>query len=194
MANDPDALRRYTQSFEYDEAAGMSPLRSARLLSTVAEGIVAISAFQAAAATGDVEGGTDAVVDITRGALVASIPVNPAIGIGVGSPVCGPNRPNRSEPVTYLKVVWIHSIKSEPILLFSEISEHREEIRKVEVYADGRYDYADDSGATGSTMLSEMPLPSIEDIGSDPQFEPSQIEQAEFERAWHEALRQHRTC
>jgi hypothetical protein len=50
------------------------------LLETVAEGLVAIDALQASAATGDVEGGADAVVDITSGALVASMAVNPVLG------------------------------------------------------------------------------------------------------------------
>lgn len=36
--------------------------------------------------------------------------------------------------MTYLKVYWKHSFPDEPAIIYSELNENREEIRKVEVY------------------------------------------------------------
>lgn len=70
----------------------------------------------------------------------------------------------------YLKVDWMHDLTDEPVVLCSEIADSGAETRKVEVYRDGRHDYADDSVATGSTMLSEAPFPSVDEIAAQPEF------------------------
>ena len=85
---------------------------------------------------------------------------------------------------TYLKVEWKHDIEGEPVLLFSELDGDRMELRKIEVYRDGRADRADFQGRSGSTKLSIEPLPSIGDIASDPQFIPESITREEFESLW----------
>lgn len=87
----------------------------------------------------------------------------------------------------YLKVQWLHALEGEPVFLLSELSDSRDELRKVEVYIDDRCDYAGPGGATGSTALSECPVPPLEEIAADPQFVPVVIEQDEFERAWKKA-------
>jgi hypothetical protein len=86
--------------------------------------------------------------------------------------------------MTYIKVKWIHSNSNEPILLYSEIDEERMEQRKVEIFADGRYDYASSSESAGSTRLGEVPIPALSEIASDPQFEPVKIPKQEFEEVW----------
>ncbi len=88
----------------------------------------------------------------------------------------------------YLKVRWVHKLDNEPIVLFSELSASRDEIRKVEVYADGRHDYAGPDVATGTTALSEGPLPPLDEIAADPQFVPVVIDQDEFENVWRRAI------
>lgn len=84
----------------------------------------------------------------------------------------------------YIKVSWTHSLNSEPVLLYSELDEKRFEVRKVEIYSDGRCDYADASGSLGETRLSTEALPLISDIDRDIQFESAAITQEEFERVW----------
>lgn len=42
----------------------------------------------------------------------------------------------------HLKVRWIHTHVDEPVLLMSELNSDRYEVRKVEVYADGRMGFA----------------------------------------------------
>jgi len=47
--------------------------------------------------------------------------------------------------------------------------------------------YASPGVSVGSTRLGEEPLPSLQQIASDPQFEPAAITQSEFDAIWAEA-------
>src|SRR5262245_38184841 len=87
---------------------------------------------------------------------------------------------------TYIKVEWIHAFVDEPVLLYSEVDAHGWEIRKVEVFADGRVGYASATERAQSTMteLSLEPLPPLDEIASDPQFRPIAITKKEFEEVW----------
>jgi hypothetical protein len=86
----------------------------------------------------------------------------------------------------YIKVRWLHSHADEPILLYSELDQDGWETRKVEVFADGRIGYASATEATPSTRtkLSIEPLPPLDEIASDPQFQPVEITKDEFEEVW----------
>lgn len=86
----------------------------------------------------------------------------------------------------YLRVTWRHDFPDEPTVLLHEV-EAGMETRKVEIYRDGRMDYASESTATGTTWLSETLMPTIEEIASQPEFVPEEIDEATFERAWNEA-------
>lgn len=87
----------------------------------------------------------------------------------------------------YVKVKWLHSLDDTPVLLYSELNPELWEVRKVEVYADGRMDFADREGRSGSTKLGIEPLPPLEEIAADPEFEPMTISAAEFETVWEQA-------
>lgn len=69
-------------------------------------------------------------------------------------------------------------------MLFSELDAKHWEIRKVEVYADGRMDFADGKVQSGNTDLGLVPVPSLEEIASDPEFEPVATSAEEFEAIW----------
>lgn len=84
----------------------------------------------------------------------------------------------------YIRVKWLHSNPDEPVLLFSELDKGRYEIRKVEIFADGRIGFACSKEETQSTRLSYEPVPSLNEIASDPQFEPGEISAVEFETVW----------
>lgn len=88
---------------------------------------------------------------------------------------------------SYLKVDWLHDLADEPVVLYSEIAESGAETRKVEVYRDGRHDYADDSVATGSTMLSAVPFPSVDEIAAQAEFSVETISRDDFEAVWDRA-------
>lgn len=88
----------------------------------------------------------------------------------------------------YIKVQWLHDFESEPVMIYVELDENRNELRKVEVYRDGHHDFSDGSRSTGNTKLSEEPIPLILDINQDVQFEATPIQQEEFEAIWKNAL------
>jgi hypothetical protein len=85
---------------------------------------------------------------------------------------------------TYLRVQWTHAENDSPTLLYSELDEDRWEVRKVEVFADGRMTYAEARTQSGHSRLGEVPVPPLDQIAADPQFEPVAISRAEFERIW----------
>jgi hypothetical protein len=84
----------------------------------------------------------------------------------------------------YIAVQWHHHCPEDPIELLSEIDDAGWEQRKIEVYADGRRDFADQREHTGATDLSLSPIPSLEEIAADPQFNPREISREEFEMSW----------
>ena len=86
--------------------------------------------------------------------------------------------------MTYLKVKWIHTHSTEPVLLYSELDDGRWEQRKVEVYTDGKCDYASQFVEKGNTGLGLEPMPLLSEIALDSQFEPFEITQDEFESIW----------
>jgi len=88
----------------------------------------------------------------------------------------------RGSAIQYIKVEWLHDHPDEPIVLFSELDEGRWEIRKVEVYADGTMDFADEENSSGNTRLGSLPVPQLNELTSE--FRPQVITAAEFERVW----------
>jgi hypothetical protein len=93
----------------------------------------------------------------------------------------------REDAMRYLRVTWNHDFPDEPVTLLSELNEKNFELRKVEIFADGHYGFADGGDNSSSTILAELPLPSFEEIASDPQFLPEWITRVEFESIWHKA-------
>lgn len=89
----------------------------------------------------------------------------------------------------FMRVEWHHNFDDEPVVLWSEIVDGVE-TRKVEVYRDGRLDYADASSSTGSTRLSEVLMPSAAEIASSPEFSPQEVSSKEFDDIWNRAKRQ----
>jgi hypothetical protein len=61
------------------------------------------------------------------------------------------------------------------------------EMRKVEVYRDGRQDFADADRALGATLLGERPIPPFEEIAAMDEFTPTIISSSEFEAVWRRA-------
>jgi hypothetical protein len=86
--------------------------------------------------------------------------------------------------MSYLLVKWNHEHPDEPVVLYSELDERRTERRKIDIFPDRRWGYADEQEEVGGTILGEAPTPSIEQINADPQFDAKEIEEAEFEKLW----------
>jgi hypothetical protein len=84
----------------------------------------------------------------------------------------------------YLHVKWIHDFPDDPIDLYIELDDGGWEVRKVELFPDGRMGYADASDSSLSTALGLKPVPDPEEIALDPQFRVEEITRQEFERLW----------
>lgn len=88
---------------------------------------------------------------------------------------------------SYVKVRWDHEFAEEPVEVFSELDNDRYEVRKVEVYRDGRLDWADASRDTDTIGLGDVPFPDLEEINSQEEFHAETTTAAEFEAAWARA-------
>ena len=88
----------------------------------------------------------------------------------------------------YVRISWRHDHVGEPTTLYSEVDDERREVRKVEVFSNGRCGYASVLASAGGTRLGEVPMPELGTIAADPQFGPAEITAAEFEAVWSERL------
>jgi hypothetical protein len=86
--------------------------------------------------------------------------------------------------MSYLRVGWKHQHRDEPVLLYSELDAQHWEVRKVEVFRNGRFGYASRDEAHGGTRLGLVPVPPLEVIAADPDFDSAEITQDEFEQIW----------
>jgi hypothetical protein len=86
--------------------------------------------------------------------------------------------------MTYLRVHWKHAFPDEPRWLYSEVDDQRWERRKIEVFPDGRWGFADEHEEVGGSALGEATTLTLEQINAKPEFEAREIEQAEFEGLW----------
>ena len=89
--------------------------------------------------------------------------------------------------LTYLKTAWTHNFRDEPVEIWCELTFDRIEVRVVEIFADGRIGFASRASSSGSTRLSESPIPSVDEIAMDPQFKPVVVTCSEFEATWSKA-------
>ena len=87
----------------------------------------------------------------------------------------------------YIRVAWDHDEPDDPITLFSEIDAEAWEVRKVEVFRDGRMGFADASESSESTRLGVVPVPDIRVVALSPEFRPEEITSQEFDRIWDSA-------
>lgn len=90
--------------------------------------------------------------------------------------------------VDYLKVEWHHEFPDEPVLLYSELDDERYEVRKVEVYRNGTRTFANADSHSGTSMLGEVPAPSMEQFAELVEFTAVEISRTEFEAEWFAAI------
>ncbi|WP_405821625.1 hypothetical protein OG241_36705 [Streptomyces sp. NBC_01390] len=87
----------------------------------------------------------------------------------------------------YWKVDWLHDFQSEAIRIYNEIGDDGYEVRKVYQYRDGRRLRADELHESYEIGLGTVPVGSIEDVVSQPEFEAVVITRQAFEIEWHGA-------
>lgn len=88
----------------------------------------------------------------------------------------------------YLKCKWIHDFMNEPTIIISEIDENRFETRKIEIFRDGKFGLAAPNLEYMNTRLGEVPLPDMEEIAKDEQFEVQSISSQEFNEVWRDKI------
>jgi hypothetical protein len=93
----------------------------------------------------------------------------------------------------YFKTTWRHDSDNDPVLIYCELNDARWELRKVEVYRDGRMGFANEKEEYLGTMLALRQDPPIEEIAAQPDFEPSVISADEFDAVWSKALKRAQT-
>ncbi len=91
---------------------------------------------------------------------------------------------------TYMRVRWLHSDPDDPTALWSELDSERWETRKLEYFSDGRVGYASADEQTGDTWLGTEPVPSLDEIAADPEFQPEEVSKEAFEQRWLERTSQ----
>jgi hypothetical protein len=84
----------------------------------------------------------------------------------------------------YLYIKWVHKNPGDPVHLYSEIGDDGYELRRIELWANGRKGYADANEEAGGTALSVMPVPSLKEIAAQPEYQPKQIDAEEFHKLW----------
>jgi hypothetical protein len=84
----------------------------------------------------------------------------------------------------YIRVKWKHTNPDEPVFLFSELDDNGVELRKLECFHNGFCDFATMDSSTGNAKLNTQPLPELEKLAQDPEFEPVEISKEEFEDVW----------
>lgn len=89
----------------------------------------------------------------------------------------------------YLKVQWAHDFPDEPVTFYSELGDDRYEVRKVQVYRDGRVEWADEDHETDTVGLSEVAVPSFEEIDDQAEFAAEIITADDFDAVWQRAVR-----
>lgn len=90
--------------------------------------------------------------------------------------------------MNYIFARWIHDDPSLPSEIFSEIDVGRNEVRKVEVFADGRIGFASATASSPPTALGLEPLPPLEEIARQAEFQVREGNAAEFEKLWSKAV------
>ena len=88
---------------------------------------------------------------------------------------------------TYFTATWHHDHPDEPVVMWHELDEARNDLRAVEDFRDGTRLRADQEHRDGETRLSEKPLPSLEDMAAQAEFSVRPLAADEFEQVWRSA-------
>lgn len=76
--------------------------------------------------------------------------------------------------------------KEMPVFIYSELDDERFEVRKVEIFHDGRMGWASLLAEFGGTALSPEPISANIEMASNPVFVLTIIDREAFEELWKE--------
>lgn len=87
----------------------------------------------------------------------------------------------------YQRVQWKHDLDDQPVVLWAEINSDGFERRKVDEFADGTFGFAIKEGESGGTRLAIVPMPALEQINAQHEFEAAEVTQQQFDEVWERA-------
>lgn len=83
------------------------------------------------------------------------------------------------------KVEWRQDNKDYPCLIYAELNSERFELRKIEIYPDGKnYQVSSNVKVDGPTKISVEAWPALQQIAKDEEFIISSITKQDFEVEW----------
>jgi hypothetical protein len=89
---------------------------------------------------------------------------------------------------TYVCGEWFHDFADEPRLFYAELDDERYELRKVEVFKNGKRIRASTEDLKRDPMaLADQPWPSLNEINAEAESHAEEISAAEFEDLWKSA-------
>jgi hypothetical protein len=88
----------------------------------------------------------------------------------------------------YVKVRWSHDYPDTTVAYFIELRDDRYETRRVQVYRDGRMEWADRDHESATVRLSERAFRPLDEINAQPQLTAESIDAEEFNTVWRQAL------
>lgn len=87
----------------------------------------------------------------------------------------------------YIMLKWIHDLKNEPCIIYSEIDDQQYEVRKIEVYKNGTVSKYAEKEADLQMELGDVAFPqNLDVINQDKQFYAQYISKEEFESIWND--------
>jgi len=86
--------------------------------------------------------------------------------------------------MNFIDVKWHHAESAEPVRLVSELDSERNETRKLEFFSDGRVGFASENASSQGTALGLMPVPPLEEINEQSEFEGVAMSASTFEQLW----------
>jgi hypothetical protein len=88
----------------------------------------------------------------------------------------------------YHRLIWTHSFPDDPIEIWSEIGGNRAEIRKLELFRDGRTGYANLITSSGGSQLCDQKMLLSGEVEKDADLELLEITKQQFEEMWAEKV------
>jgi len=89
----------------------------------------------------------------------------------------------------YIYSKWKSSPPGNPVQFYSELNQSNYETRKVEVFSNGKMNYASATKSTGDTKLGIVPVPPINEIMTYTEFDIKKITKKRFEDIWAKATK-----
>ena len=91
--------------------------------------------------------------------------------------------------MVYVKYIWIHEREKYPILFYSQLDSDRFEVRKIELWKNGKIGLASEDFKVGETDLGEIAMPELDEFNLDPEFCAFEISEEEFEIIWRKYVK-----